>query len=276
MAFEREKQAFDRDSMSSPAAPQQPGCWEQEKQAFDRDGFVIVRQLLPAAEFCELADNLDRYIAEVVPALPDADAFYQVKGRPETLKQLQHMGGRNPYFEQYRRHPRWRDLAEALIGEPAEAQEPEWFNKPPGTEHATPPHQDNYYFNLTPPYVLTIWMALDIVDEENGCLRYVAGSHAEGIRPHGGTQVLGFSQGIADYGDADRLREVPIFLEPGDIVAHHGNTIHRADANRSATRNRRAFAMVFRGESCRRDEEGYRRYEEALQQQHAKMGLQTT
>ena len=29
--------------------------------------------------------------------------------------------------------------------------------------------------------VLTIWLALDPVDEQNGCLRYVAGSHRRGI-----------------------------------------------------------------------------------------------
>jgi len=34
---------------------------------------------------------------------------------------------------------------------------PEWFNKPPATNHITPPHQDNYYFCLEPPNVVTIW-----------------------------------------------------------------------------------------------------------------------
>ena len=62
----------------------------------------------------------------------------------------------------------------------ATCQEPEWFNKPPGTDSPTPPHQDNYYFSLKPPNVLTIWLALDPVDDENGCLRYVAGSHRDG------------------------------------------------------------------------------------------------
>src|SRR5262245_15589315 len=96
------------------------------KAAFDRDGFVIVPQLLSPAEFAELCANLDRYIREVVPALPDRDAFYVDKSRPETLKQLQYMGG-DPFFRDSAKHPKWVALAEALLGEPVQGQEPEWF-----------------------------------------------------------------------------------------------------------------------------------------------------
>jgi phytanoyl-CoA dioxygenase PhyH len=244
------------------------------KAAYDRDGFVIVRQLVNATEFAELARQLDRYIREVVPTLPDSHAFYDDKRRPETLKQMQHMGG-DPFFADYRNHPTWKALAQALVGEDVVTMEPEWFNKPPRTNHITPPHQDNYYFCLAPPHVVTIWMALDAVDEENGCLRYVSGSHHRGIRPHGRSQVLGFSQGILDYGLADHEQEVQIHLQPGDVVAHHGNTIHRADANRSTIRNRRAFATVYKGVSCQRDEAAYSRYQTALKAQHEQMGLKT-
>jgi phytanoyl-CoA hydroxylase len=242
------------------------------KQDFDRDGFVVVRDFLAGAAWDELTSNLDRYIRKVVPTLPSTARFYQDRSRAETLKQLQHMG-RDPFFDQYRWNPAWVSLAEMLVGETVEAQEPEWFNKPPGGAHPTPPHQDNFYFCLKPPSVVTLWLALDPVDAENGCLRYVAGSHRRGIRPHQPTNVLGFSQGISDFGPHDEALERAITLEPGDLVAHHGETIHRAEPNRSANRNRRAFAMVFRGISCRRDDEAYSRYEASLKSQHEKMGL---
>jgi phytanoyl-CoA hydroxylase len=242
------------------------------KADYDRDGFVIVREFLPPDELADLSTNLDRYIQQVVPTLADKYAFYDDRSRPETLKQLQYMSV-DPYFERYRQHPRWRALAEALLGEPVEPSEPEWFNKPAGTNHVTPPHQDNYYFCLRPPQVVTIWLALEDVDEENGCLRYVAGSHREGVRPHSASKILGFSQGISDYGPRDTQREVKILLRRGDAVVHHGNTIHRADANRSNIRNRRAFAMVIKGVSCQRDEEAFARYQAAVKQQHVAMGL---
>ena len=229
-----------------------------EQSLFDRDGFVVIRGLLPPGELAQLRENLDRYVRDVVPGLPDTDAFYEDRARPETLKQLQRMG-QDAFFASYGRQPRWVEAAESLLGEPAIAEQPEWFNKPPGTNHVTPPHQDNYYFCLTPPSVLTIWLALDDVDAENGCLRYVAGSHNRGFRRHARSKILGFSQGISDYTADDFVREVAVTLRAGDAVAHHGMTIHRADANLSATRHRRSFAMVFKGVSCQRDVAAYDR-----------------
>jgi phytanoyl-CoA hydroxylase len=120
---------------------------------------------------------------------------------------------------------------------------------------------------------LTIWLALDQVDEENGCLRYVRGSHRSGVRPHGRTSTLGFSQELVDYGEADRAAEVAVPMEPGDAVIHHGDTIHRAEANKSLTRHRRSFAMVFKGLSCRRDEAAHARYLEAARAQRQELGL---
>ena len=244
------------------------------KTGFDRDGFVVVRNFLPADEFAVLRQNLARYLREVVPTLPDSDAFYEDRSRPDTLKQLQQMAC-DAFFAEYTHNPRWVALAEALLGEPAAADQPEWFNKPPGTNHVTPPHQDNYYFCLTPPSVLTIWLALDRVDAENGCLRYVAGSHLRGYRPHAKSKILGFSQGITDYTPDDFTRERTILLEPGDAVAHYGMTIHRADANVSATRHRRSFALVFKGASCRRDQDAYERYLASALEQHQELGLRT-
>ncbi len=161
------------------------------KSTYDADGFVVIRGFLPPDELGRLKDNLDRYIREVVPKLQDGDAFYEDKSRPETLKQMNRIQ-QDPFFADYLQHPLWVTAAESLLGESALVHGAEWFNKPPNTQHITPPHQDNYYFCLMPPKVLTMWLALDVVDEENGCLRYVKGSHVLGLRPHNRTTTLGF------------------------------------------------------------------------------------
>lgn len=49
--------------------------------------------------------------------------------------------------------------------------------KPPRIGKGTPPHQDGYYFMLEPNEAVTMWMALEDVNEENGCVRYVKESH---------------------------------------------------------------------------------------------------
>lgn len=242
---------------------------------FETNGFTTIRGFLPPEELLLLRSELDRYIRDVVPGLPDGDAFYEDRSRPDTLKQL-HRIERDKFFADYLNHPRWKSAAEAMLGEPAATPKgAEWFNKPPRTKHITPPHQDNYYFCLSPPRVLTMWLALDEVNEENGCLRYVLGSHRHPIRPHSRTSTLGFSQGISDYTAADHEREIAVPAAPGDVLIHHGNTIHRADFNRSSTRHRRSFGMVFQAASCVRDEDAFQRYLQSSKAQHQSLGLKT-
>lgn len=244
------------------------------KESFNRDGYVVVRNFLSPHEYEPLFIALDRFIHDVVPSIPDEAAFYQDKSRPETLKQMQHIAKFDPYLKEYSNHPKWKALASTLIGEEAHTAGPEWFNKPPKTDHSTPPHQDNYYFKLNPPHVVSIWMAIDPVDEENGCLRYIPGSHLRGIRPHALTSVLGFSQGITNYDSKDEAMEVVVGLQPGDAVVHHGEIIHRADPNQSTSRHRRAFAMVYKGVSCKVDEEAKKIHDDTFKNQHRNMGLE--
>ena len=119
-----------------------------------------------------------------------------------------------------------------------------------------------------------MWMALDDVDRENGALSYIPGSHKEGVRDHTLSSVVGFSQAIPEYKEADFNSEVLVEgLKPGDVVCHHGQTIHRAGPNLSQKRRRRALALVYRGASCTRDRVLVRRYEEELRSQQGQQGV---
>ena len=146
----------------------------------------------------------------------------------------------------------------------------EYFNKPAGIGKPTPPHQDCYYFMLTPPHALTFWIPLEGVDEENGCLRYVRGSHKKGMRPHGKTSTLGFSQGITDFGtEEDISNEVALPAEMRDVLVHHGMTIHRADGNASVTRSRRVLGIVYFAASTNEDLEAKKAYQDTLKREHS-------
>ena len=124
---------------------------------------------------------------------------------------------------------------------------------------------------MEPNEALTIWMALDEISEENGCIRYVRGSHRKGIRPHARSNVLGFSQGITDYGPEDDAAEVPMISQPGDLHIHHSLTIHRADGN-TTDRPRRALALVCYSALAKVDESGSEAYQKDLTADLAKAG----
>ena len=50
------------------------------KQDFDRDGFVSIPGFFSTEELAKVEQRLKRYVDEVVPGLPQNDAYYEVKG----------------------------------------------------------------------------------------------------------------------------------------------------------------------------------------------------
>ncbi len=222
-------------------------------------------------ELSAIESALARFIDLRVPQLPAEEVFYEDKAKPETLKQIQRMHEHDDFFGAFIQE-KPKALAQELLGEPVICKNLQFFNKPPGISQATPAHQDGHYFMLHPCNAVTMWMALDTVDEENGCVRYLRGSHLDGMRHHERTQTLGFSQGIANFGRKETREEVACTAKPGDLLAHHAMTVHWADANASRTRNRRALGFIFYGESAREDKAAHQAYQKKLVDEMSALG----
>ncbi len=243
------------------------------RATFMSDGYIVLRGFLSAQEVAETRENVTRFIADIVPQLPREQVFYEDLGRPDSLKQIQQMFRHDAFFENLFFASQFEQVAEVLLDGPVVGQNMQYFNKPPLIGKPTPPHQDGYYFMLDPCEATTMWLALDEVDEENGCVRYVHGSHHLGMRPHGRTQTLGFSQGVTDYGtDADNANEVALAAQPGDLVAHHAMTIHRADENRSAVRTRRALGFIYYSQRAKVDKVAHAAYQKRLAEEMQQAG----
>jgi len=241
------------------------------KARFDRDGYAVLPGWLTAEELKGLRGEVARFIRERVPTLPPGDAVREIKDRPETLKMVQLPVATEAYFGDLRGQGKFRELAELALGQPVIPQALTWMNKPARVGVDTPAHQDGYYYMLEPAEAVAMWLALDEADETNGCMRYIPGSHRHGMRSHGRSGTLGFSQGITDYSEADRRAEVAIPARPGDLIVHHCLTIHRADENRS-DRERPAIQFVYFSERAREDVERKAAYRAKLKAELAQSG----
>ncbi|MCA9212709.1 MAG: phytanoyl-CoA dioxygenase family protein [Planctomycetales bacterium] len=222
---------------------------------FDRDGFVLFRRFLGRDTVDEIIRRLNDFIANVVPTMPREHVFCEDVGDIRTLKQLQRLFDYDPFFHSLMFDSDFEKLASTLLRHDVVGMNMQYFNKPAQIGKPTPAHQDGYYFMLEPNEAITMWLALDDVDEENGCVRYIPGSHRNGLRNHARTQTLGFSQGIVDYSDQDAAQEIAIPAQPGDLLAHHALTIHRADGNSSSNRSRRAIGFIYYSTAAKESDE---------------------
>ena len=237
---------------------------EQVKADWDRDGFVVIRGFLGSRDVADLRAEIDRYIAEVLPGVPAHDMMYEIAGKPETMKRLGHMSNYDEYFRDLIYRGKLVRLAELLLDGEVVPQYCQLFNKPARVGDETPPHQDGFYIPLVPQEALTMWLALDRADESNGCMRYVRGAHKRGVRPHRLTNIVGFSQGITDFGYADMADEVAVPAEPGDLLVHHWVMVHRADPNPS-DRERWGLGSVFYAARAKSDVDKQKTYQSDLE-----------
>jgi phytanoyl-CoA hydroxylase len=256
--------------MLEQASGTRTGMLAEYRDRFERDGFLVVQDFMRPEEMQSVRDGWFRFVRDISPGLSHAHVMYEDYEDPDTLKQADciHL---EPTLDAWRHQGKVRELAEFLIG-PVVPQNGEFFDKPPRGSKGTPPHQDGFYFCLEPNLACTVWIPLEPVDEENGALTYVRGSHRNGLLEHGASSILGFSQGLT----ADLVRtaeHVTCAVKPGDVLVHHSMTIHYAANNRSQTRHRRSIAFVFFSTSAKRDEAAWERYQTSLARQRQAKGI---
>jgi ectoine hydroxylase-related dioxygenase (phytanoyl-CoA dioxygenase family) len=126
---------------------------------------------------------------------------------------------------------RTRQLAESLLGGPAQVSFGSLINKSPVVAGFTPWHQDAANDGPETPLALGFWIPLISTEIDNGCLCYAEGSHRRGLRPH--TRRAGEHSPIATFDEQDEIIVAcPVPL--GGVALHHRMTLHCALPNRSS------------------------------------------
>jgi hypothetical protein len=117
-----------------------------------------------------------------------------------------------------------------------------FFYKKPGGK-AVPWHQDVSYWKLDPPINITMWMALDHVDEENGCVEIIPGSHHKVLKHIESTDDMAFET-MADPKEVDDRTAVKMILKPGEFFIFNERVLHYSAPNHS-NRMRRCVAARY-------------------------------
>ena len=151
------------------------GLTAEEVSSFRRDGYLLVhRPVFGPAELDEL------------------NAIYEEHRAAAPTKRGDEFD--TPHFEDQRLlrfllDDRVLDLVEGLLGPKIILWSSHFIGKEPLTGRATPWHRDSDYWNGRLDrfdQIVTVWLALDDVDRDNGCMRVLAGSHWPGKAPRTG------------------------------------------------------------------------------------------
>lgn len=136
------------------------------------------------------------------------------------------------------------DCVEDILGPNLVCRMTHYFSKSPGDAKAVYWHQDASFWNLTPSKVVTVWLAIDDVDVENGAMKLFPGTHLLGRIPF--EWVSDEEDGVLNQHvhNPERYAEpVSVELKAGQISLHTDMLLHGSQPNPS---NRRRCGLTVR------------------------------
>lgn len=221
-----------------PLSPEQIEQWEN-------DGYLLLKDVIPESAINGVRDSFARVVDGIIRelkkdgiiedegvGLPFETRFAQVAGEHANRfgRSWRNQVVTSEVFEIHRA-PCLVDAIGQLtgtdvIGHPVFNARP----KLPGQQLTVVPwHQDSGYFGTVSEDSLipTAWIPLVPVDETNGCLQVVAGSHRLGVIDHRTEEREGrFLEVLDEIVDDSRIFTCP--MEVGDALVFHNLTLHRS------------------------------------------------
>ena len=190
---------------------------------FNEQGYLMPFDGLPLTEIAELRDFFGKILAEALAQGNNSYSISTAHLKYGKIYDLMH-------------HPAIIAPVKDLLGEDLIAWGAHFFCKMPNDGKRVPWHQDCPYWPLTPTRTVTVWLAIDDATPENANMRFIPGSHLDG--------VLDYE--MNDSPDVVLSREVKnvwkfgepidVTLKAGQFSIHSDLLLHGSDANRSSKR----------------------------------------
>jgi hypothetical protein len=224
-----------------------PALSDAQVEAFAKGGYLAIERLTSDAEVERLRVLYERVLADpkVIAFRFEGGAIHQAMSPDLHYPELRD----SEVFHNGRR------LACRLLGI-AEDELDGFFThmiyKPPGSGRDTPWHQDEAYWdNLdTVARSVSVWIPLDPVRVESGCMQFVPGSHDGDVRRH--RRLTRFPPLLVVDEAVDFAPVVACPLAPGGATFHHCRTLHYTAPNATGV-PRRALAFTFHAKPARRE-----------------------
>lgn len=197
---------------------------------FKREGYLTGLPVFSASEMDAINDELQHILALLEPG--------------ESTKEIREWHEESRFLYDICMEDRILDCVEPLLGPDFYMWASNFFIKQPRSAETVGWHQDAYYWPLEPVESLTVWLAFDDVDDENGAMKVISGSHTRHIVPHireESDSVLGL---VADTSGFDLADVRSVHLKRGEISIHDDKLLHCSPGNRS-DRRRAGFTIRY-------------------------------
>lgn len=241
-------------------------------QAFQRDGYWIAPQIFSADEVERFRAALARVEAGEYGTGKRPTLDLPIPPDPTALRKIDNAWWADADLASLATDTRLGEIAAALLAAPTvRLWQDQLLDKPPtgvgpdkGAGGNIGWHQDwdSWRTVASRDAFVTAWVALDDVDEGNGAMQVLVGSHQWG-HIAGSSNFLGtdVDEQLAKLGETRPVEPRHLCMQAGQVSFHHVLTFHGSGPNMS-DRRRRSLAVHFvAGDVTAIDEgEGWRHY----------------
>lgn len=216
-------------------------------EELEREGYLSIEHFVSVAEVEPVRNILQRLWQKRVGF--DRGAFFDFAGegtgKTESFPQIFRPCELAPELRKTEAFAHATALAKKLLGPGARFASDHALIKPAVTGPVTPWHQDDCFRDPSiDAHEISIWLALQPVDTNNGCLQFIPRSHKGPILPHrspGGNKRV---HALECYEGFDPSDAVACALPTGGCTVHTGRTLHFAGPNHS-DQHRLVYVLIF-------------------------------
>ena len=207
---------------------------------FEEHGYIRLESVFKDAEIGEMSVDLDWQIETWAGKGPGWSGEWRrvyMDAETERQSKLVALHDLHRYSKAWCdavTHPRLVGAIADLIGPNVELHHTTLHAKPPETGHPFPMHQDWAFYKHADGRYVDCLIHLDDADDENGCIRFLDGSHRRGGLDH----VVEFPDGspCTPHLPTDEWHlddTVPVPAKRGDVVVFSIHMVHGSHINQS-------------------------------------------
>jgi len=221
---------------------------DEEVATYHRDGLVIPDYRLPDEVLARMRNAYEE-ILEANKNTPGVDPDFMLGPHLEKPGAQGLIG--NTIWLEFSRHPDILEMVGQVAGDDLVLWGTTLFGKPAHIGKATAWHQDGDYYPIEPLETVTVWIALDDSTPENGCMRYIPGSHRERrLFPHHWDESPDLTlRQVIDEEFSPETQARDIELKAGQMSIHDIYLVHGSRANTSPKRRAGFVLRIMPGSS---------------------------
>lgn len=210
------------------------------KSNFDKNGFIVIPNLYSQTEAAALKQEMQQFIEAV-----KQEGVAAGKNPEDVVRNGVCLGvaAHSNLYHQTVADDRLLDILELLIGPNIEFLSDKAVFKNAKASFSSPWHQDWPYWRGS--HKISVWVALDDVSPENGCLKLLPGSHRMHAAHDGdASDGIGFDNRLKP-GAVDEGQAVTAEMAAGGAAFFHDLTLHASHPN-TAGKDRWIWIPTYR------------------------------